>query len=159
MEPGPNAEDFTRSELRQRIEQTSANLGIDFPVEGQSDDEDIFDDMDKMINMNETKEEKIKHNRSNALLEIRSTHSKDTHKGFVIDEETDMARKRREKKYSETSQKYAKLGGMLVGPPGTNNGVLDPDIDIHEINALAGHGLVWLSWDLQNWHWFLGPAQ
>ena len=36
MEPGANAEDFTRSDLRQRIEQTSSNLGIHFPTEGQA---------------------------------------------------------------------------------------------------------------------------
>ena len=27
---------------------------------------------------------------------------------------------------------------MLLGPPGSNSGVLDDDIDIDEVNAMAG---------------------
>jgi WD40 repeat protein len=35
MEPGINSAEFSRSELRQRIEKSSINLGIDFPTESE----------------------------------------------------------------------------------------------------------------------------
>jgi len=133
MEPGANAEDFTRSELRQRIGQTSAKLGIHFPVEGEEADSD---------------EEHIKSvaggkSLSSALHELRSTRVKQDAEINIQArrEESDMTRKRREKKFEETSRKYEKLAGMRVGPPGSDSGVLDRDVDLKEIRALAGHGV------------------
>ncbi len=138
MEPGAKAEDFTKSELRQRIDLTATKLGIDFPLEGDLQDANDFEDP----------EEGVGKGTLNALAEIRSATSEtgmSTRKGMNSNhghrEETDMQRKRREKKYEETAQKYEKLGGMMVGPPGTNNGVLDLDIDLGEIQAMAGHGV------------------
>jgi WD40 repeat protein len=132
MEPGANAEDFTRSELRQRIGQTSTKLGIHFPVEGEDQD---------------SEEEDIRSiaggkSLSSALHELRSTRAKENKMSIQERrEESDMTRKRREKKFEETSRKYEKLAGMHVGPPGSDSGVLDKDVDLKEIQALAGHGV------------------
>ncbi len=135
MEPGANAEDFTRSELRQRIEQSSAKLGINFPVEGEENDEDA----ENVHSLAGSKS--LEH----ALHELRSTHVEEHTVSIVARrEESEMTRKRREKKFEDTSKKYEKLAGMKVGPPGTDSGVLDRDIDLKEIAAMTskahGHG-------------------
>ena len=149
MEPGANAEDFTRSDLRQRIELTSSKLGIDFPTEGESAlarsqlDMDEFDAfMQEEVLQADAASQASSHKMLDAaMMEIRSTSSKKVTKiDFTKKQETDMQRKRREKKFEETSSKYEKLGGMKVGPPGTESGVLDRDINLAEIQAMSGHG-------------------
>ena len=128
MEPGANAEDFTRSDLRQRIEQTTSKLGINFPVEG----EDIDQEEEDLSHLQGSK------TLERALHELRSTHVEEKNHD-VRREESEMTRKRREKKFEETSRKYEKRAGMRVGPPGTDSGVLDRDIDLHELDVLTEH--------------------
>jgi len=43
LEPGSKSAEFTRSELRQRIGQTSKILGIEFPVEPDASDSSVTD--------------------------------------------------------------------------------------------------------------------
>ena len=134
MEPGAGAEEFTRSELRQRIDETSNKLGIHFPTEGEEitkhtgefdpDDPDIGSVDAAIANKVKTLD--------NALAELRSYHtaSEFTPKG---PDKTEMQEKMQAKKYREISKKFAKKGGMLMGPPGSDSGVINHDIDMNDI--------------------------
>lgn len=131
MEPGAGAEEFTRSELRQRIDETSNKLGINFPTEGEEivkvmgetdpDDPDIgsIDSMGRVKTLD------------NALTELRSYHSASEYKPKGPDK-TEMQLKMELKKYRQIARKFEKRGGMLVGPPGSDSGVINHDIEEEE---------------------------
>ena len=137
MEPGAGAEDFTRSELRQRIDETSNKLGIHFPTEG----EDItrhtgeFDPNDPDIG-SVSSQGKVK-TLDKALTELRSYHTASEYKPKGPDK-SEMQEKMEAKKYQEISRRFAKKGGMLVGPPGTDSGVINHDIDLDDVDIVEG---------------------
>jgi WD40 repeat protein len=130
MEPGAGAEDFTRSELRQRIDETSNKLGIRFPTEGEEvvkmlgqydpDDPDIgsVDSIGKAKTL------------GNALKELRSYRTASEYKAKGPDK-GEMQKKMELKKHRQIARKFQKKGGMFVGPD-TDSGVINHDIDNEE---------------------------
>ena len=72
-----------------------------------------------------------------ALSELRSTQTASEFQSKQK-EESAMTKLRKMKKFDELSRKYARKGGMLLGPPGSDSGVLDADIDIKAVNAMTG---------------------
>jgi len=113
MEPGSESADYTQSELRQRIEKTGANLGLDFPTGGERaqaivngrDEEDP--DIGSITSSNKSK------TLTNALKELRSTRAASEFREQKKDL-TEMEKRRRDKQLEEILGKYEEKGGERI---------------------------------------------
>ena len=126
MEPGKGSADFTRSELRQRIDQTSQKLGLEFPVEEGDEDEGDGEGLEE--DQQGVGQEEEKSALFSALEELRSTRgdveAQATKKRENISE---VAKRRQEKKFEDVALKYEHIAGIVVKAGQTSFGGEDEE--------------------------------
>lgn len=134
MDPGPGSADFTRSELRQRIDQTSQNLGLDFPVEEDADEDEEEEEASPPVRMAIGVQKTL----SNALKELRSTtrdeEDQSSKKSGKISE---VARRRQEKKFEDISLRYEPIAGVKIVAGQTSFGGKDEDQHLDAIISVT----------------------
>lgn len=144
MEPGPGSADYTRSELRQRIDQTSQNLGLEFPVEEDQHEDDDDEGgggggVGAEGGAGEHQQGAVKLLGS-ALRELRSTqdldaaHAEPSRRKPVLSE---VAQRRQEKKFEDISVKYEPIAGVKIVAGQTSFGGRDDDQHLDEILSIT----------------------
>lgn len=129
MEPGVDAAEFTYSELRQRIEETSKKLGMDFPVNQPTIEieDSVFDNG----SVNSGSKSLVA-----ALHEIKSPEGAvDYHSKF--NKLSGLQQKQKSQKKHEVVKLFERKAGMLVEDDGVRGGgSLIPEEDIGDLNDI-----------------------
>ena len=125
LEPGAESAEFSRSQLRQRIEKTSQILGISFPIEDRKSVgkflSDINDDTSTVSGMSSTIASSVKEMKaknigkkgiSDALVEIKSKDR--SHKVEKKKVYTDMQQKMQMMKMYNIADKYEEKAGTKL---------------------------------------------
>jgi hypothetical protein len=131
MEPGDNSAEFTKSELRQRIDKTTSLLGLNFPITGKKEYKELEDAMSD-LDMKSVSSKSLE----SALFELKSPNSAVDYSA-KLKQLTILQRRRKFNKLASISSKYgAKTGiSVVVNESGVNTkigGGMNED-DISEI--------------------------